>query len=212
MPPSAESVGSAPGADVAAQLGQLVGGDVDAVLALVFEVEVVAADAADLARLEAGEAGDAVVLVDDVVADAQVAEGEAAAAGARCAVLGAAAPVDEAAERVDGEAQLGADEALAQACLGEGEAGLRREAAAVEQRGVEAFEAVARALRLAAIVEGDDRAVAGADQFLQLALGLFDAARRRLGARGAERRPRRPRPAPLTARTARAASGAATST
>ena len=175
-------------AGVAAQLRQLVGGDVDPVLALVFEVEVVAADAADLARLEPGEAGDAVVLVDDVVADAQVAEGEAALAGARRTLLGAPAPVDEAAERVDGEAQLGADEALAQARLGEGEARVRREAAAVEQGGVEAFEAVARALRLAAVVEGDDRAVAGADQFLQLALGLFDAARRRLGARGAERR------------------------
>ena len=73
----------AAGADVAAQLRQLVGGDVDAVLALVFEVEVVAGDAADLAGLEAGEAGDAVVLVDDVVADPQFAEGEAAAAGAR---------------------------------------------------------------------------------------------------------------------------------
>ena len=47
-------------------------------------------------------------------------------------------------------------------------------------------EAVAGALRLAHAVEGDHRAVAGADQFLQLALGLLDAARRRLGARGAE--------------------------
>ena len=72
----------AAGADVAAQLGELVDGDEDAVLALVFEVEVVAGDAADLARLEAGEAGDAVVLVDDVVADPQFAEGEAAAGGA----------------------------------------------------------------------------------------------------------------------------------
>ena len=53
-------------------------------------------------------------------------------------------------------------------------------------RGVEAVEAVAGALGLAAVVEGDDGAVAGADQFLQLALGLLDAARRRLGAGGAE--------------------------
>ena len=98
----------AAGADVAAQLRQLFGGDVDAVLAFVFEVEVVAGDAADLARLEAGEAGDAVVLVDDVVADPQLAEGEAAAAGRRRRLLGAAAPVDEAAEGIDGELQLGA--------------------------------------------------------------------------------------------------------
>src|SRR4029077_19467743 len=79
----------AAGADVAAQLGELVGGDEDAVLALVFEVEVVASDAADLARLKAGKAGDAVVLVDDVVADPQVAEGEAAAGGAGGAGFGA---------------------------------------------------------------------------------------------------------------------------
>ncbi len=114
----------AAGADVAAQLRELLGGDVDAILALVLEVEVVAGDATDLAGLKAGEAGDAMVLVDDVVADPQVAEGETAAGGAGDAVLDPAAAVDEAAEREDGEAQLGADEALAQACLGEGEAGL----------------------------------------------------------------------------------------
>ena len=176
----------AAGADVAAQLRQLVGGDVDAVLALVLEVEVVAGDAADLARLEAGEAGDAVVLVDDVVADPQVAEGEAAAGGAGGALLGAAAPVDEAAEGVDGEFQLGADEALAQARLGEGEAGIGREAAAVEHGDVEAVEVVAGALGLAEAVEGDDGAVAGADELLQLPLRLLDAARRGLGAGGAE--------------------------
>src|SRR6185503_16262087 len=99
----------AAGADVAAQLRQLFGRDVDAVLAFVFEVEVIAGDAADLARLEAGEAGDAVILVDDVVADAEVAEGEFAAAAAGRRLLGAAA-VDEAAVGIDGEFQLGADE------------------------------------------------------------------------------------------------------
>src|SRR6202012_1007731 len=55
----------AAGPDVGSQFRQLFGGDVDAVLAFVFEVEVVGGDAADLARLEAGEAGDAVVLVGD---------------------------------------------------------------------------------------------------------------------------------------------------
>ena len=166
MPPRAESAGLAAGADVAAQLLELVGGDVDPVLALVFEVEVVAGDAADLARLEAGEAGDPVVLVDDVVADPQFAEREAAAAGARSALGGATAAMDEAAEREDGELQLGADESLPQPRLGEGQARVGRERPAVEDRGVEAVEAVAGAVGLAAAVEGDDRAVAGADQFL----------------------------------------------
>ena len=94
--------------------------------------------------------------------------------------------MDEAAEGVDGEFQLRADEALAQARLGEGEAGVGREPAAFEQAGVEPVEAVAGALGLAAAVEGDDGAVAGADQFLQLGLGLLDAAGGRLGAGGAE--------------------------
>ena len=96
------------------------------------------------------------------------------------------AAVDEAAEGVDGEPQLGADESLPQPRLGEGDAGVGREAAAFEQAGVEAVEAVAGALGLALAVEGDDGAVAGADQFLELALGLLDAARRGLGAGGAE--------------------------
>ena len=95
--------------------------------------------------------------------------------------------MDEAPEREDGQPQLGADEALAKPRLGEGQAGVGRERAAVEDRRVEAVEAVAGALRLTAPVEGDDRAVAGADQFLQLALGLLDAARGRLGPRCAER-------------------------
>ena len=64
----------APGADVAGDLGQLVGGDEDAVVAVVFEVQVVARDARHGARLEAGEAGDAVVLVDDDVTRAQLGE------------------------------------------------------------------------------------------------------------------------------------------
>ena len=212
LPPSAESAGLAAGADVAAQLRELVGGDVDPVLALVFEVEVVAGDAADLAGLEAGEAGDAVVLVDDVVADPQVAEREAAAAGARRALVGAAAAVDQAAEGEDGEPQLGADEALPQPRLGEGEARVGREAPAVEQRGVEPVEAVAGALGLAAAVEGDDGAVAGADQLLQLALGLLDASRGRLRPRGAERVLVVLAGARSTESRARSASGSATST
>src|SRR6185295_18048259 len=106
---------------------------------------------------------------------------------ARRRLLGAAA-VDEPPVGIDREFQLRADEALAQPRLGEGEAGLGRDPAAVEQAGVEAVEAVAGALGLAAALEGDDGAVAGADQFLELGLGLFDASRRRLGAGGAESR------------------------
>ena len=70
------------GADVAADLADLVVRDEDAVVALELEQQVVARDAGHGARLDAGEARDAVVLVDHVVARAHVEEGrEARAAG-----------------------------------------------------------------------------------------------------------------------------------
>ena len=83
----------AAGADVARDLRQLVDGHEDAVGAGVLELEVVAGDAGDGLGVEAGEARDAVVLVDDDVARAQVGERAQGAAPARRALrpLGAAA-------------------------------------------------------------------------------------------------------------------------
>ena len=100
----------AAGADVAAELRELLGGDEDPVLALVLELEVVAGDSGEGPRLEAGEAGDAVVLVDDVVADAQLAR--RLSMPARRGRRGGAAAVQELAPREDRELQLGRDEAL----------------------------------------------------------------------------------------------------
>ena len=62
------------GADVARDLADLLVRDVEPVLAAEGEQEVVARDARDLLRLEAEQLADAVVLVDDVVAGAQVGE------------------------------------------------------------------------------------------------------------------------------------------
>src|SRR5208283_343714 len=62
------------GANVTGQLRQLVHWRVDAIIALVFEIQVVARHPGDGARLEAGEARDAVVFVHDDVAGAQLAE------------------------------------------------------------------------------------------------------------------------------------------
>ena len=74
----------AAGADVAADLRELVDGHEDVVRARELEVEVVAGDVRDRLGLEAGEAGEAVVLVDDDVARAQVGErAQASAAAAR---------------------------------------------------------------------------------------------------------------------------------
>ena len=61
-------------ADVARDLRDLLVRDVEPVLALEGEEEVVARDAGDVLRLEPEETPDAVVLVDDVVADAEVGE------------------------------------------------------------------------------------------------------------------------------------------
>ena len=62
------------GADVARDLAELLVRDVEAVVAAEREQQVVARDAGDLLRLEAEQLADAVVLVHDVVAGAQVGE------------------------------------------------------------------------------------------------------------------------------------------
>ena len=115
----------AAGADVPRDLRQLVGGHEHAVIALIFQVQVVARDARHRARLEAGEARHAVVLVHDDVARAQLAEGaQRAAADAprgaasvlprrRGSALGAAA-AQQAVLGEHGELQRRRDEALAQ--------------------------------------------------------------------------------------------------
>ena len=74
----------AAGADVARDLRELVDRHEDAVGALELEVEVVARDAGDGLGVEAGEAREAVVLVDDDVAGAEVGE-RAEQAAAPCA-------------------------------------------------------------------------------------------------------------------------------
>src|SRR5204863_5044416 len=84
----------------------------DAVRASVLELQVVAGDARDGLRLEAGEARDAVVLVDDVIPDPQVREG--GEAPARRGGRGRSAPVHETPERDDGQLQVGRDEPVGQ--------------------------------------------------------------------------------------------------
>ncbi len=75
-------------AHIARDLRQLVGGHEHAVIALVFEIQVVARDIRDGARLKAREARHPVVLVHHDVARAQLGEGaqRAAARAARAAV------------------------------------------------------------------------------------------------------------------------------
>ena len=91
-------------ADVARDLRQLVDRHEDLVRALELEVQVVARDAADRLRVEAREARDAVVLVDDDVARAQVGEGAQQAAPAARRARGRLAVVDQAVLGDRGEA------------------------------------------------------------------------------------------------------------
>ena len=73
----------AAGADVAADLRELVDGHEDAVRARVLEVQIVARDSRHGLGVEPGEARDPMVLVDDDVAGAQVGEAAQDAAPAR---------------------------------------------------------------------------------------------------------------------------------
>ena len=107
--------------------------DVEPVLAAEGEEEVVARDAGDLLRLEAEQLADAVVLVHDVVAGAEVGEGGERAAEA---AVGARRPLAEDL-RVgqQHEPELAPDEAAAGRRDGEEELGLLRELVArLEQR------------------------------------------------------------------------------
>ena len=113
------------GADVARDLRELVDRQEDLVGARVLEVEVVARDAGDGLGVEAGEARDPVVLVDDDVARAQVGErAQQAAAAARAALGRARSRLRRWISRCSGTTaslSCGRDEAVAQRRLDEDE-------------------------------------------------------------------------------------------
>ena len=170
----------AAGADVAGDLRELVGGDEHAVIALVFEIQVVACHVRDRARLKAREASDAVILVNDDVAGSQLGEGAQRAAAAdpgRAAVLALGAPpAQQAMLREHRERELRRDEALFQGGRREAQRGLdhlaARAQALAEPRRFHAAEVVGRSLALAAPREADDGPVAGAHELLELAARL----------------------------------------
>ena len=157
--------------------------DVEPVVAAEREEEVVARDAGDLLRLEAEELADAVILVDDVVADAEVGERRQRPAEPR---VGARRPLAEHLRvREQDELELPPDEPAPGRRDREPHAGLARQRSAVrEDRALDLPQQAALALRLAAVRERDDDAVAGANESGELVLGLGEAA-------GRDRRPLR---------------------
>src|SRR3954451_7002490 len=177
---------AAAGADVAADLRELVDRHEDAVGAGELQLEVVARDAADGLRLAAGELGEAVVLVDDDVAGPEVRERpeRASLAGARprsFRALAAKQPV----LGDDRQAQAGGDDPVPEVRLREVE--LRPSGAvAVDPVRAQAREVVGGALAVALARPGHDGLVVGAHELLELGLGLLEGSRSEVGGLGAE--------------------------
>ncbi len=186
LPPSLESAGAlAVGADVAADLRQLVVRNVQAVVAAELEVEVVADDAPDLLGVEADEAADAVVLVHDVVAAAQVGDRrERAPEPGRAAGAAAAQELGGGQHR---EPQGGRHEAVPKRRDAERDARLVGPGPVGRgQVGLHPAQGHVRAPGLAEVSEAHEHAVAGAHERAQLVLGLADAARGERGQLGLE--------------------------
>ncbi len=108
-------------------------GDVEAVVALEGEEEVVARDAGDRLRLEAEQLADAVILVDDVVAGAEV--GEALERPPEADVRARRALAEDLRVREEDEPEVAQDEAAAGRRDGEHEPRLGRELVARLEHG-----------------------------------------------------------------------------
>ena len=149
--------------------------DVEPVLAAEGEEEVVARDARHLLRLEAEQLPDAVILVDDEVAAAQVGEGGERAAEAL--VRPRRALAEDLRVGQEDEAELAPDEAAPRGRDREQELRLLGQVlTGVEHARVGPLEQVVGAQRLAGVRERDDDAVAAVDEALQLVLRLGEAA------------------------------------
>jgi hypothetical protein len=127
------------GADVARHLPDLLVRDVQPVVTAEGEEEIVARDPRDGLRLEAEELPDAVVLVDDEVARAQVGEALQSAADPRVGPRRTLA--EDLRVREEDEAEIAQDEAAPRGCDGEEEPfSVRELVAGREDRRVDAAE------------------------------------------------------------------------
>ena len=160
----------------------------DAVVAAELQEKVVARDPGHRAGLDAGEPGDAVVLVDHVVARTHVEEGGEPRAGREAALTRRRA--DECPLVDDDELETLSHEAVAQRRGEEVEAGARlAEPGHLLRRdhlGRDVAQPVRGALGLALVAEDDEHAVVVVDQADEVALGAPEIARRELRPRGSE--------------------------
>ena len=175
-------------AHVAGDLGDLLVRDVEAVVAAERQEEVVARDACDGLRLEAEELPDAVILVHDEVAGAQV--GEALERAADPDVGAWRALAEDLGVRQQGDAEVAQDEPAPRRRDDEDEARLLGEGfARLDHDGLDAPEQGLRAQRLAPVRERDDDPVAAAHECQQVALRLRQAAGGDRGSLGLEEVP-----------------------
>ena len=154
--------------------------DVEPVVPAESEEEVVARDARHLLRLEAEQLADTMVFVDDVVARPQVGE------GLQCAAADAALARRALAEHLrvgqQHEPEVAPDESAA--CGGDREEDLRlarKRLPLLEHACRRATQQVLLAQRLAGVGEGDDDAIARANERVQLVLRLGEPARDECG-------------------------------
>ena len=162
-------------ADVARDLADLLVRDVQPVLAAEAEEQIVARDAGDLLRLEAEQLADAVVLVDDVVADPEVGERLERPAEPRIAA-GRPFAEDLRVGEQD-EAEVAPDEAAPRRRHGEVQALLGRELVPLLQPAdLEPAQEVGRPEGVTAVWERDHDPLAGPDERRELLLGLGETA------------------------------------
>src|SRR5262249_31791446 len=150
-------------ADVARHLSHLLMRDVEPVVAAEREQEVVASDARDLLRLEAQQLPDAVVLVDDEVARAQVRERLQRARAQ--STLARRASAEDLRVRQQDETEIAPDEAATRRRDREEELRLAwKPIAVVDDARADASQEVLLPHRLAAMRERDDDTVSGAHE------------------------------------------------
>ncbi len=183
-----ERRGGARGAHVAADLADLVVRHEDPVVAAELEQQIIAGDAGHGARLDSGETGDAVVLVDHVIAGAHVEEGGQPRAGREAAFARRGA---EERPFVDhGELEVLRHEPLAQGRGEEVEAGARLpqpgELLGGHDLGRDVAQPVRGSLRLTCVPEDHEHAVVVVDEARQVPLGAGQVAGGELRTGGGE--------------------------
>ena len=160
-------------------------GDENTVFAPEAEKQVVAGDSCDLLRLETEQLGDPVVLMNDVVARAEIGEARERPAGRRCRPR--RPPAEDLGVREKRDPEVAPHESPPRGCDGKREALGRLPR--LEHLGLDPTEEGAAALGLAAMRERDDDVEPLSHEPAEPVRGFRGATRHERGALGVEREP-----------------------